>query len=159
VSNGGVLSAERVGALINLLLESQQLYRESGGVHTAALCDGENLLLVTEDIGRHNTLDKLAGRCLMEGISPQNKVILTTGRISSEMLQKAARMGVGILISRTSPSSLSIQLAQQLGVTLIGYARRNRFNIYANPHRIISSNGTSKDTESFLVGLAQPDST
>lgn len=159
VPNGSVLSAESVGSLITRLFESQQLYRESGGVHTSALSDGKELLVVTEDIGRHNTLDKLAGRCLMEGISPARKVILTTGRISSEMLQKAARMSVAILISRTSPSSLSIHLAQRLGVTLIGYARRNRFNIYANPQRIVSSALNSQDAYPEMVGLAQPDST
>jgi FdhD protein len=74
----------------------------------------------------------------MQNITPDRKIILTTGRISSEMLQKAARLGASILISRTSPSSLSINLAERLGVTLIGYARRNRFNVYTHPHRVIS---------------------
>jgi FdhD protein len=72
----------------------------------------------------------------MENIQPQTKILLTTGRISSEMLQKAARMNVPILISRTSPSSLSIEMAEHYGVTLIGYARRNRFNVYTNFQRV-----------------------
>jgi FdhD protein len=159
VPDGSVLSADSIGSLINCLFESQLLYQQSGGVHTSALSDGKDLLVVTEDIGRHNTLDKLAGRCLMEGIPTTGLVILTTGRISSEMLQKAARMGVAILISRTSPSSLSIQLAQRLGVTLIGYARRNRFNIYANPQRIISKKLPAGDAFPELVGIAQTGST
>jgi FdhD protein len=137
IMNGGVLSAERVGTLINLLFESQQLYRSSGGVHTSALSDGQRLWVVAEDIGRHNTLDKIAGRCLIEGINPPRRIILTTGRISSEMLQKSARLKASIVISRTSPSSLSIELAQAWGITLIGYARRNRFNIYSHPERIL----------------------
>jgi FdhD protein len=123
--------------LINQLFESQQLYRTSGGVHTSALCDGQRIQIVAEDIGRHNTLDKIAGRCLLEGISLPRRILLTTGRISSEMLQKSARLKASIVISRTSPSSLSIELAQKWGITLIGYARRNRFNIYTHPERIL----------------------
>ena len=135
--NGFVLPAERVGQLVELLFEAQDLYRETGGVHTSALTDGERILLSAEDIGRHNTLDKIAGLCLMGGIAPERRILITTGRISSEMLQKAVRFGAGILISRTSPSSLSIELAEKWGVTLIGYARRNRFNLYAHPERIL----------------------
>ena len=90
-----------------------------------------------EDIGRHNTLDKIAGRCLIENIHLTNKILLTTGRISSEMLQKAARLKAAILVSRTSPSSLSIALANQVGITLIGYARRNGFNVYSHPQRVL----------------------
>jgi len=137
VANGGVLPAERVGELVNQLFESQELYRSTGGVHTSAISDGDRIVLSSEDIGRHNTLDKLAGRVLLEGIELPRKIILTTGRISSEMLQKANRMGASVVISRTSPSSLSIELAQRFGITLIGYARRNRFNLYSHPERIV----------------------
>lgn len=137
ITNGGLLPAEKVGKLVSRLFESQQLYRTTGGVHTSAISDGEDITLIAEDIGRHNTLDKLAGRMLLEEINIKRKIILTTGRISSEMLQKANRMRASIVISRTSPSSLSIELAERFGITLIGYARRNRFNIYAHPERII----------------------
>ena len=137
--NGFVLPAERIGQLVDQLFDVQELYRETGGVHTSALTDGERILLSAEDIGRHNTLDKIAGLCLMGGIVPERRILITTGRISSEMLQKAVRFGAGILISRTSPSSLSIELAEKWGVTLIGYARRNRFNLYAHPERIMQS--------------------
>lgn len=132
------LTAERVSGLISALFETQDIYRRSGGVHTSALSDGEVIIVSAEDIGRHNTLDKIAGICLLQDIWPENRIIMTTGRISSEMLQKAFRLGASILISRTSPSSLSIQLAEQYGITLIGYARRNRFNLYSHPKRIIS---------------------
>jgi FdhD protein len=121
---------------VELLFESQSLYRETGGVHTSALSDGESVLLAAEDIGRHNTLDKIAGMCLMRNVRPEKRILITTGRISSEMLQKAARMDVPILISRTSPSSLSIEMAERYGITLIGYARRHRFNVYSNSHRV-----------------------
>jgi FdhD protein len=127
---------EAIGRLVEMLFESQSLYRETGGVHTSALSDGENLILSAEDIGRHNTLDKIAGLCLMKNIFPEKRVLITTGRISSEMLQKAARMQTPILISRTSPSSLSIEMAERYGITLIGYARKHRFNVYSNSQRV-----------------------
>jgi len=127
---------EAIGRLVEMLFESQELYRETGGVHTSALSDGERIVLVAEDIGRHNTLDKIAGLCLMNNIWPEARILITTGRISSEMLQKAARLSAPILISRTSPSSLSIEMAERYGITLIGYARTHRFNVYSNPQRV-----------------------
>ncbi len=127
---------EAIGRIVEMLFESQSLYRQTGGVHTSALSDGEKIVVSAEDIGRHNTLDKIAGLCLMKGIAPDKRIIITTGRISSEMLQKAARMDVPILISRTSPSSLSIEMAERYGITLIGYARKHRFNVYSNPRRV-----------------------
>ncbi len=130
------ISPEAIGHLVEMLFESQELYRETGGVHTSALYDGENVLLSAEDIGRHNTLDKIAGLCLMDNVWPERRILITTGRISSEMLQKAARLSAPILISRTSPSSLSIEMAERYGITLIGYARRSRFNVYTNIQRI-----------------------
>jgi len=139
ILNGGVLSTGQVSNLIGQLFESQELYRLSGGVHTSGLSDGQIIVAVAEDIGRHNTLDKLAGRVLLEGIHLPRRIILTTGRISSEMLQKSSRMQASVVISRTSPSSLSIEMAESLGITLIGYARRNRFNVYTHPGRIVSS--------------------
>ena len=125
-----------VGELVEQLFGVQQLYRETGGVHTSALSDGEKVLVAAEDIGRHNTLDKIAGLCLMKNIWPETRILITTGRISSEMLQKAARLHAPILISRTSPSSLSIEMAERYGITLIGYARRQRFNVYTNKQRV-----------------------
>ena len=127
---------DAIGSLVEMLFESQSLYRETGGVHTSALSDGEKIIISAEDIGRHNTLDKIAGLCLMNNIKPDTKILITTGRISSEMLQKAAHMNTPILISRTSPSSLSIEMAERYGITLIGYARKHRFNVYSNAQRV-----------------------
>jgi FdhD protein len=124
--------------MIEKLFESQELYRDTGGVHTSALSDGEKVIFAADDIGRHNTLDKIAGLCLMNNLWPENRVLITTGRISSEMLQKAAQLNAPILISRTSPSSLSIEMAERYGITLIGYARKHRFNVYSNGQRIQS---------------------
>jgi FdhD protein len=127
---------DAIGQLVEMLFESQSLYKETGGVHTSALSDGEKILISAEDIGRHNTLDKIAGLCLMNNTWPEKRILITTGRISSEMLQKAARMSAPILISRTSPSSLSIEMAERYGITLIGYARKHRFNVYSNTQRV-----------------------
>ncbi len=118
------------------LLDVQELYRQARGVHCSALSDGQQICLQAEDIGRHNTLDKLAGLLLMEGLRREPWIVLTTGRISSEMLQKAARIGAVTVVSRTSPTSQSVQVAQELGITLVGYARRNQFSVYAHPERL-----------------------
>ena len=133
------LTPKMVHKLITKLFTSQDLYKKTGGVHTSALSDGKKIIARAEDIGRHNTLDKIAGRCLMEGIKLQNRVLLTTGRISSEMLQKSGRLSAAIVISRTSPSSMSISLAKSWGITLVGYARRSSFRVYSHPERIIDS--------------------
>ncbi len=118
------------------LLEVQELYRQARGVHCSALFDGERVRLRAEDIGRHNTLDKLAGLLLMEDLSAEGWMVLTTGRVSSEMLQKSARIGTTVVVSRTSPTSLSVQMAEKLGITLVGYARRTQFWVYAHPERL-----------------------
>ncbi len=135
--DSAALSANKVTLLIAQLFDAQELYRRSGGVHTSVLSDGEKAVATAEDIGRHNSLDKIAGKLLLEEINPSRRILLTTGRISSEMLQKSARIGAGIIISRTSPSSMSVTLAQKWGITIIGYARRTSFRIYTHPYRII----------------------
>ncbi len=132
----GQLHPRQVNRLVRALFASQSLYRQTGGVHTAALSDGADILLTAEDIGRHNALDKLAGLCLLAGNPPAAPVVLTTGRISAEMLRKAYRLGAAVVISRTAPSSRAVQLAEEYGVTLIGYARAQRFTVYAGPQRL-----------------------
>ena len=130
------LQPEMILDQAQLLLQAQALYRLTGGVHSSILSDGQHILAQAEDIGRHNTLDKIAGRCLAEGLQGRARFLVTTGRISSEMLQKAARMQVPVVISRTSPNSLSVQMACSLGITLIGYSRRDQFQVYSHPERI-----------------------
>jgi FdhD protein len=148
-TNGWGISSDQVNQLVGKLHQEQLLYRQSGGVHTSALSDGEKLVIYTEDVGRHNTLDKLAGKMLLQDLSITRCIILTTGRLSSEMLQKSSRMGASIIISRTAPTSLSIQLAEQWGITLIGYARRDRFNIYTHPDRVLPSHMSSEEEVSY----------
>ena len=106
-------------------------YQASRGIHGAALADGERLLIVAEDVGRHNAVDKLKGEALLRGIPTVDRILLSTGRVSSEMLLKAARMGVPVVASRTSPTEMAVGLAEQLGITVIGYLRPDGLNLYA----------------------------
>jgi FdhD protein len=139
LKNGWLISPEKIQNHTETLLETQSLYRSVGGVHTSILTDGENVVTWAEDVGRHNSLDKIAGKCVLENLQPARKVLVTTGRISSEMIQKAARIGAPIVISRTSASSLSVKLAEKWGITLLGYAHRDQFIVYAHPERILQT--------------------
>jgi len=132
----GCVEPQEILNMMALFLGSQELYRRTRGVHSSAISDGEKLLFQAEDIGRHNTLDKLAGLMLEAGQVPGRRFILTTGRVSSEMLQKSGRMGAGVVISRTAPNSMSIRMARELGITLVGYARRDEFTVYAHAERL-----------------------
>jgi FdhD protein len=118
------------------LYQGEGLYQQYRGLHCSALFDGERIRLHAADIGRHNTLDKLAGMWMISGERVEKPTLLTTGRVSSEMLHKAARMGCGVVVSRTTPTRLAVRSAQALRVTLVGYARRDSFVIYAAPERI-----------------------
>jgi len=142
VESGMRVTPQQVAGLMQEFSRVTALYRRAGGVHGAALAEGEEVLCVAEDVGRHNALDKIAGACLRKGHSPKDRILLATGRISSEMVSKVARMGVPIVISRTSPTSLSIQLAQAWGITLIGYTRRRSFRVYAGAERVVAEDGS-----------------
>lgn len=131
-----VVSPEEVLALVKKLGEHMELYRLSGGVHTSALADAKEVLVVAEDIGRHNTLDKIQGECLVREIPTRDRLLLTTGRISSEMLMKAARMQVPVVVSRHSPTGSAVSLADELGITLVGHARGGRLVVYTHPERL-----------------------
>ena len=106
-------------------------YKESRGIHGAALADAGRLLVVAEDVGRHNAVDKVKGEALRRAIATEDRILLSTGRVSSEMLLKAARMGVPIVASRTSPTEMAVALAEQLNVTVCGYVRGDTLNLYA----------------------------
>lgn len=145
--NRRAISKNQLFDLQKKLFDNQGLYREVGGVHASALSDGKDLILVCEDIGRHNTLDKLSGKILLNNLKIKYPILLTSGRVSSEMMQKASRLNAPIVITRTSPTSYSIELALEYGITLIGYARGKRFNIYSHPHRVVEYNQPSTDVE------------
>jgi FdhD protein len=134
------ITTAQVGSLLKKLFQAAVLYKESRGLHASALSDGNELLLVAEDIGRHNTIDRLWGQALKREIDTENRILICTGRISSEMLGKAVKARIPIIISCTSPTSLSIALARAWNITMIGYARGNSFRIYSAPERVVLAN-------------------
>lgn len=127
-----VAPADRIKALMREFDKSSKLFLETGGVHSCALCSLDGIIIFKEDIGRHNALDKVFGKAFLEGIDTSDKIILTSGRISSEILIKAAKRQIPIIVSRSAPTSLAIEIAQKLKITLIGFVRGEKMNIYAN---------------------------
>ncbi len=126
--------------IFELMLQAQrrsELFKMTGGVHSSALCNNEEILYFREDIGRHNTVDKLIGRCFLDGVDTADKLLLTTGRISSEILIKVAKTGVPLIASRSAPTDLAIKHAEELGVTIVAFVRNQRMNIYTYPERVI----------------------
>jgi len=115
------------------------VYQEARGIHTAVLAEPERALLQVEDIGRHNCLDKLQGAALMSAIPTKDRILLSSGRISSEMINKARRLETPIVCSRTSPTSLSVALAEAWNVTIVAYLRQDRMRVYTHPERVIST--------------------
>jgi FdhD protein len=131
-----LMSLDDIRRLLRMFRNISLLYLETGGVHSAALSDGKEILLFSEDIGRHNAVDKLIGKAFLRDVSIENKVLLTSGRVTSEIVTKAGRNRFPILISRAAPSCMAISYAEDMGITLVGFARGDRMNIYAWPNRI-----------------------
>ena len=122
--------------LMEMLHESSGAFQRTGGLHNAALCTREKLLFSFSDIGRHNALDKLYGYCLLHQITLTDKIIAFSGRISSEVVLKVAKIGCGILLSKSAPTDLALKLADDLNITTVGFLRENKMNIYTHHHRI-----------------------
>lgn len=136
VESSLTVSAGQVLALMKKLHEQSALYRETGGVHNSALASAEKILLFRDDIGRHNAVDKIRGATFLGGIDPADKLLVTTGRLTSEIVIKAAKMGVPILASRSAPTTLAVELAERVDLTLVGYVRAGKMKVYAGPQRI-----------------------
>jgi FdhD protein len=130
------VSIRDILALVTEFQHHSEIYRATGGVHSAALCDTKSLLIFSEDIGRHNAIDKIFGRCLLEDIPTNDRIVITSGRISSEILLKVARRNMPIIVSKSAPTNLGVKLANDLGITLLGFVRGKRMNVYANDWRI-----------------------
>lgn len=129
-------TSSEIQRLMHEFEKKSALFRKTGGVHAAALANKEKILIYFEDIGRHNAVDKVFGKCLLDQISCEDKMLLLSGRISSDILAKASKSGVSIIVSRSAPTSLAVKNAQKLGITLVGFARGSKMNIYSFPLRI-----------------------
>jgi len=133
-----VIDGQTLHRLEKELLKQQTIFSKTGGLHASALFDAHgNLILLREDVGRHNALDKIIGASFLKNQLPlANKILLLSGRASFELIQKAAMAGIPIVAAVGAPSSLAVSLAKELGITLVGFLRNDRFNIYCGAERI-----------------------
>ena len=134
---GTTLDSREISTRMKDFIHRSETYQQTGGVHSAMLWNDGGPEPFCEDLGRHNAVDKVLGRCLMEGIDVAGKVLLTSGRLSSEIAIKCARARVPIAISRNAPTSFSVQLAKAVDLTLVGFVRGDRMNVYTCPERVI----------------------
>jgi FdhD protein len=114
-----------------------ELFKQTGGVHSCCICSNNSILLFSEDIGRHNALDKVVGKAIISSMDLKDKLVMTTGRISSDIVVKIAKAGIQIIVSHSAPTTLALSIAKDSNITIIGFARGSRMNIYCNEHRII----------------------
>ncbi|WP_156291063.1 formate dehydrogenase accessory sulfurtransferase FdhD [Oceanobacillus salinisoli] len=138
------ISVNQCFTLMKELQAKSEQFMKTGGVHNAALATQDEIITIRSDIGRHNALDKLYGHVIQNRIRLGDKLVVFSGRISSEVLLKISKMGVGILLSKSAPTNLALQLADDLGITAIGFARGNRLNIYTHPHRVIEASNNNE---------------
>lgn len=128
--------------------QSSERFRQTGGVHNAGISDGRHIITNTEDVSRHNAMNRLVGRCLMQEINLKDKVIVFSGRVPEEIIKVVARMKCGAIISVSAPTSKTIEIAQKNHVMLICFARGDRFNVYTCQERLIRTqkeNGTMRE--------------
>ncbi len=131
--------APRLAELTDLMKELQrkaELFSKTGGSHTAALAARGELLYLAEDIGRHNAVDKAIGGAMIDGQKPEEAVLLTSGRLSSEMVLKAVRSSIPVLVSRSATTTLAVRMAGSAGLTLVGFTRGERMTVYSGAERL-----------------------
>lgn len=136
VLSNAEINTNKIFEFMRRNLDYSDVFKNTGGVHCVALCDSEEMLVVYEDVARHNALDKVIGESLMRGIFFKDKAVILSGRVSLEMILKAAKLKIPIIISKSAPTSLSVALAKKLNITLVGFVRGNKMNIYANGYRV-----------------------
>jgi FdhD protein len=135
------VAATELATLMRQMHLGAELYQRARGIHTASLAADGRIMLQVEDIGRHNCLDKLAGMALQQALPTRDCILFTSGRISSEMLNKARRMETPVICSRTSPTSLSVALAEAWQITLVAYLRQSRMRVYTHRERVLEDHG------------------
>jgi FdhD protein len=140
IPSRSTITANQCLQLMRQLQQASADFHSTGGIHNAALCTADEkeaaAVLVRSDIGRHNALDKIYGHCIRHRIPQQGKAIAFSGRISSEVLLKVAKIGTGILLSKSAPTELALELANDLGITVIGFIRNDSFNVYTHQERL-----------------------
>jgi FdhD protein len=124
-------------ALLRALSEENEIYRSAGAVHGCALCHGTQALVFIEDVGRHNAADAIAGRMWLDRIDGGDKIFYTTGRLTSEIVMKAANMGIPVLLSRSGITHMGLELAQELGIVMIARAKGNHFLVYHGAEDVV----------------------
>jgi FdhD protein len=132
------ISPPEVLNLIGEFVHRSELFAATGGVHSAALCNTKTILLFSEDIGRHNAIDKIFGECIVKDIPTHDRLLITSGRVSSEIVLKVVKRNIPILISKSAPTNLGVKLANDSGITLIGFVREKRMNAYTHTWRLVS---------------------
>ena len=130
------ISTDEVFNLVQEFQRRSELYLSTHGVHSAALSDSQKILIFQEDIGRHNAIDKIFGNCLIEKINTDNRAIISSGRVSSEIMHKIAKRDIPIVISISEPTTLGVKIADNYGITLIASVRGNKFDVYTNEWRV-----------------------
>ncbi|MGX4600531.1 formate dehydrogenase accessory sulfurtransferase FdhD [Faecalimicrobium sp. JNUCC 81] len=131
------INIESIYKIMERNLTYSSLFKDTGGVHSVSIFDDNKEIIICEDVARHNAMDKAIGYCIINDISLEDKIVVVSGRISQEMMLKAVNNNIPIVVSKSAPTNLSIELAKKLNITLIGFVRGKRMNIYANDHRVI----------------------
>jgi len=142
-SEAGIVSqvtfpADDILRLVDAFQHHSEVYKSTHGVHSAALCDARDILVFKEDIGRHNAIDKMFGECLMTHLPTEDRMVIISGRVSSEMLLKVARRKVPVIVSIAVPTDAGVEWAAAMGMTLVGRVRGGRMNVYSGAWRIRS---------------------
>jgi len=137
VQSSKQFAASHLLKMIGALEEGSATFRKTGGVHSAALADNTGLLAMYEDIGRHNAVDKVLGYAVLNRLAPDDKFLLLSGRVSSEILIKAGHSHIPLVLSRSAPTCLAVDLADQFGIALVGFARGDAMSVYSHPEKVI----------------------
>jgi FdhD protein len=154
VTSDAVFSARMIALLPEHMRSSQETFDRTGGLHAAAIFDhGGNLLILREDVGRHNAVDKVLGHAVLNGWLPLNRhILLVSGRSSFEIMQKSLAAGLPVVAAVSAPSSLAVEFAEQNGQTLVGFLRENRMNVYSHPRRVLFDSVSADTTLAILAG-------
>ena len=130
------ISPREVFTLMDEFIRCSEIFKETGGVHSAALCDKESIIIFHEDIGRHNAIDKVFGESILKDMYTDDLIMITSGRVSSEIVLKVAKKNIPLLISKSAPTNKGVELAHDFCITLLGFVRGRRMNVYTHNRRI-----------------------